>query len=157
MQRMSRSLAAALFFALLGPPVAPLALAQSDRPGAELPYAPEQPTVLSVLARAKDLAESGGKEAIRLPLRYRVALAMRKTGLEPAFDDYVATSLGAWETWDPRRNLAVRAWLRQYQQGEADAKRAFLAGDPDGAGRLLRGRPCLSGLCFTPSADVLFL
>jgi hypothetical protein len=145
----------ALCFFLL----AAVAHAQSESAGASPDI--HQPTVLSVLTLAKDMAETGRNEAVRLPLRYRVARAMQKAGQEDAFGDYVATALGAWDTWDPRRDAPDRVALRTRLQAVADAKRAFLAGDLDGATRLLSEPNCYKSsvvsMCLSPNIDMQFL
>lgn len=143
------------------------ATAQSDRPQSK-------PTAYSVLSLATEIVENAKtassrareetrNEAIRLPLRYRIALSIRKTGLETAFGDYVATALGAWEVWDPQRALSKPEALRHAEEIQAEAKHSFLAGDPETARRLLLGPDCkgLSLLiysCILPDAvDTQFL
>src|SRR5262245_42740664 len=89
-------------------------LAQAAPEAARVSAASE-PTVFSVLTMARDLIE-GMKlessrdlnemrnEAIRIPLRHRLALTMRRTGYESAFGDYVDNAIIAWEAWDPTRS-----------------------------------------------------
>jgi tetratricopeptide (TPR) repeat protein len=105
--------------------------------------------------------EEARNEVIRLPLRYRIALSMRKTGQESAFNDYVLEALGAWEFWDPQRNSSDGAVKRRHERLEADARRAFVAGDVASASRLLRERECKPDTpsCLTPvlGADSILL
>jgi hypothetical protein len=134
-----------------------IAHAQSEHVGAGAVPGTAQPTVLSVLNQAKDAAESARSEYARLPMRYRVARAAQKTGQEEAFGDYVATAIGAWEAWDPRRDAPDRVALNELVQAQADAKAAFLAGDEDGARRIAAQNHCAENLCQTLSIDALLI
>jgi hypothetical protein len=132
-----------------------------------------QPTALSVVALAQGLIENTTtetsrareevrNEAIRLPLRHRLALSMNKIGHESIFGDYVATALAAWEFWDPQRESPQRQALRRAEEIATKAKATFLAGDPEGARLVLLERDCskiaLSGYCRPDiDADSLFL
>ena len=136
---------------MLGPLTGAAALGQSGPPDAVEPRTSDEPTVISVLTMAMDVAESGRHEAIRLPLRHHVALSMRKIGRESAFGDYVTYALNAWDAWDPWRESPKRKALRIDQEIYAEARRAFLAGYPESAKRLLRDRDCkLIGYCGSP-------
>ena len=124
--------------------------AQPETPSVD---APREPTILSVLSLAKDIIETAKfesshdldevkSEVIRIPLRHLLALTMRKTGYEPAFDDYVGKATAAWEVWDPSGSSPEGQARRKSESLTADARLAFFSGDPDGARSLLFERPC---------------
>src|SRR6266508_2950967 len=138
MQRIAQSLVTALACLLLSPLISPAALGQTDLSGAGSRHTGGEPSVLSVLTLAKDVVESGRNEAIRLPLRNDLAESMRKTGQESAFGDYVVDALNAWEAWDLPRASPLRKAVRTNHAIRAEARRAFLGGDPESARHLLR-------------------
>jgi len=159
MKRNAKSLAAGLACLVLGALVSPAAFGQSVESETPVRRTGDEPTVFSVLVMAKEAAESGRNEAVRLPLRYRVAVSARITGQEAAFGEYVINAITGWEFWDPFRSSPERLAERQHQKLEAEAKRAFLTGDAEGARRLLGERQCRPGMCVSSafSIDSLFL
>jgi hypothetical protein len=115
--------------------------------------AAQEPTAFSVLTMAKELAETGKliasddvkevtNEVVRLPLRYRVALTIRRTGYQSAFGDYVDAAIRAWDVWDPQRSSPERELWRTSARLTEAARTAFLQDDPTKAGNLLRERAC---------------
>jgi len=97
-------------------------------------------TIASVLTMAKDAAEAVSNERQRVFLRRRVALFMRNSGHEAAFERYVADATNAADALDEQSPS-----VRFRREGEArnrkifaDAKRTFLDGDSPGARQLLR-------------------
>ena len=123
--------------------------AQPETPPVDAP----RESILSVLTLTKDIIETAKfesshdldevkSEVIRIPLRHLLALTMRKTGYEPAFDDYVGKAMTAWEAWDPSASSPEGKARRESESLTADARVAFFSGDPDRAKRQLFERTC---------------
>jgi len=128
-------------------------LSEVAQPKAERLDAAPEPTAFYVLTLAKEIADTGKvgasqdvnevrNEAVRLPLRHRVALTIRKTGHESAFGDYVDIAISAWDVWDPQRSSPEHELWRKSARLTADARIAFLMDDPTRAENLLRERAC---------------
>jgi hypothetical protein len=136
------------------------ALAQANQLAIEQPrpakrYVGHGPTALSVFKLARRLVEAGElessrapdevkNEALRLPLRNRLALSIRRAGLESAFGDYVATAVSAWEFWDPQGKSPAQRLLRENQTIELAARLVLLGGHAEQARRLLAHRFCVT-------------
>ncbi len=118
-----------------------------------------EPSVVSVLRMAVDLAEGAHHEAMRLPLRYRVAVTIKKTRQELSFGSFVADSISFWDQWDPTKSWIDRELDRRHAAIEAEAKRALLSGDKERAKELLGQRMCKPPLltCRHTNADLLLL
>src|SRR5262249_4422818 len=118
-----------------------------------------QPSVVSVLRMAADLAESAHHEATRSPLRYRVAVTIKKTRQELSFGSYVSDAISFWDTWDPRRTWIDRELEKRHASIEAEARKVLLAGDQDRAKLLLDQRGCKPPIikCAHPNVDALLL
>lgn len=157
MHRVARTLTTVALCAALGVAGGAAARAQI-KPVARSP-ASDEPSVVSVLRMAVDIAEGAHHEAMRLPLRYRVAVTIKKTRQELSFGSFVGDSISFWDQWDPTRSWIDRELDRRHAAIEAEAKRALLSGDKERAKDLLGQRMCKPPLltCKHVNADRLLL
>src|SRR5262249_32913306 len=98
--------------------------------------------VLSLLWMAHDFAEVPHHEVFRLPLRYRVAVAIKRTRRELDFGRYVHDSISWWEEWNPQTHWSTKEILRRNKTIEAAAKKKYLANNTVEARNLLQSRNC---------------
>lgn len=111
---------------------------------ADLPHAQTihgDVTIVSVLTMARNEAEKATTEEARIRLRRQVAQAIRNTGQEAAFGRYAADAFIASEALDRAQSpdIAGRSAEARNIQRMAEAKRAFLDGDPQKAREILAG------------------